>query len=391
MTIAPKPYQKRAVRALSPSKILYGGTGAGKSLTALFYYVEKQRPKDIYIITTAKKRDSLEWERDAAKLGIQKERWDDYGALHVDSWNNIKKYVDVEGAFFILDEQRLVGTGAWVKSFLKIAKKNDWILLTATPGDKWEDYTAVFVANGFFKNQTQYFREHMVYTYYAGFPQLQRYLNEQKLLKLRDSVLVEMDYVAHTRRHIKFIDVEYDSKALKESVIRRQDPVTGEPFMNAAEMMYSLRRLVNSDETRKDALRDIHKKHKRLIVFYNFNYELDILREVFPGAAEWNGFVHNPLPDGESWVYLVQYTAGAEGWNCVTTDAMVFYSLTYSYKTFEQSQGRIDRVNTPYTDLKYYVLKSKSFVDRAVWEALETKRDFNEKEYLAEYDFPKNG
>lgn len=387
MTIAPKPYQKRAVRALSPSKILYGGTGAGKSLTALFYYVEKQCPKDIYIITTAKKRDSLEWVRDAAKLGIQKDRCGDYGALHVDSWNNIKKYVDVKDAFFIFDEQRLVGTGAWVKSFLKIAKKNDWILLTATPGDKWEDYTAVFVANGFFKNQTQYFREHMVYTYYAGFPQLQRYLNEQKLLRLRDEVLVEMDYVAHTRRHIEFVDVDYDKKALREAVIRRQDPVTGEPFMNAAEMMYSLRKLVNGDKTRRDALLDIHEKHPRLIIFYNFNYELDILREVFPGASEWNGFIHNPLPEGESWVYLVQYTAGAEGWNCITTDAMVFYSLTYSYKTFEQAQGRIDRVNTPYTDLKYYVLKSKAFVDKAVWEALEIKKDFNEKEYLKEYDF----
>jgi len=84
------------------------------------------------------------------------------------------------------------------------------------------------------------------------------------------------------------------------------------------------------------------------------------------------------VPDDERWVYLVQYNAGAEGWNCTSTDCIVFYSLTYSHKIFEQSQGRIDRLDTPFTDLWYYILMSQARVEKMIWKALLGKRDFHE-------------
>lgn len=383
MVITLKDYQEKAVKDLSNAKVLLGGTGAGKSITSLAYYMKYEAPRDIYIITTAKKRDDLEWNKDASHFGIHAgARTDGIGALYVDSWNNIKKYVDVKDAFFIFDEQRLVGTGAWVKTFWKIAKKNRWILLTATPGDKWEDYTAIFVANGFYKNQTEYFDGHMVYTYYGGYPKLKRYINEQRLERLRRMVLVEMDYVPHTRRHIHEVMCEYDMTFFNQVMKTRMNPETEEPFQGVSDLMYYLRKIVNSDESRIYELKQLKKKHPRLIIFYNFNYELDILREVFPDAKEWNGHKHEAIPDKDSWVYLVQYTAGSEGWNCTTTSTMVFYSLTYSYKAFMQSQGRIDRVNTKYTDLHYYILKSTSAIDKAVMEALDNKEDFNERAFM---------
>lgn len=381
-----KDYQEKAVKDLSNAKVLLGGTGAGKSITSLAYYMEYERPRDIYVITTAKKRDDLEWNKDASHFGIHAgARTDGYGALYVDSWNNIKKYVDVEDAFFIFDEQRLVGTGAWTKAFWKISKKNRWILLTATPGDKWEDYTAIFVGNGFYKNQTEYFDEHMVYTYYGGYPKLKRYINEQKLERLRRNVLVEMDYVPHTRRWLHDVQVRYDRGLFTETMKERKDPETGEPFQGISDMMYALRKIVNTDESRVRALKDLQDVDDRLIIFYNFNYELDILREVFPDAKEWNGHKHEAIPDEDSWVYLVQYTAGSEGWNCTTTSTMVFYSLTYSYKAFMQSQGRIDRVNTKFTDLNYYILKSSSPIDSAISRALENKEDFNERGFIKNF------
>lgn len=386
MTVKLYDYQQKAVDDLSNGKILLGGTGAGKTMTSLAYYVKNENKRDVYVITTAKKRDDLEWEKDASNFGITNTGpGHNVGQLTVDSWNNIKKYQDVSGAFFIFDEQRLVGSGSWSKAFLKIARHNRWVMLTATPGDKWEDYTSIFVANGFYKNKTEYIDNHMVYTYYGGFPKLKRYINEQKLERLRRHVLVEMDYVPHTRRHINKVYSDYNKELVVETMKTLKDPETGEPFQGASGLMYAVRKIVNSDPSRVENVKQLAKKIDKLIIFYNYDYELELLREAFPNAKERNGHNHDPLPTTKTWTYLVQYTAGAEAWNCTTTSAMVFYSMTYSYKTFMQAQGRIDRVNTPFTDLSYFVMTSDSAVDRGIERALENKKDFNERAFVGDW------
>lgn len=372
-------HQIEASGKLGNGKILVGGVGTGKSITALDYYVRSESPRPIFVITTARKRDDLDWDRESALFSISTNpELGAHGTLKVDSWNNIAKYAEVSDAFFIFDEQRLVGSGAWVKAFYKIAKRNRWIMLSATPGDNWVDYIGVFVANGFFKNQTAFKREHVVYSYYGRYPKIERYLGERKLEAMRKTVLVEMPFVRHTTRHLEHVEVEYDKKTFKQVMKTRQDPETGEPFEDAGAVLHALRKLGNGHPSRLAEVKEIHKKHPRLVIFYNFNYELDILRTL-PNTSEWNGHHHDPVPEGENWIYLVQYVAGAEAWNCTTTNAMVFYSLTYSYKNFEQAQGRIDRLNTPFFDLHYYILKNKSPVDLMIWQALKNKRNFNEK------------
>lgn len=383
------PHQKEAVEKLSNRKVLYGGVGTGKSITVLAYYLKKEAPKNIYIITTAKKRDSLEWEGDAVKLGISTRREftpEGVGVLNVDSWNNIHKYVDVEDAFFIFDEQRLVGSGAWVKSFQKIAKNNNWILLTATPGDTWMDYVPIFVANGFFRNASEFKREHVVYAPYSKYPKIIRYLGVKTLEKYRNIVLVEMPYAKHTQRYICDVHVSYDYKAFEEVTKHRWHIYENRPIKDISEMFHVMRKVVNSDPSRLDAIKELMGDHPKLIVYYNFNYELDILRELgkFTTIAEWNGHRKQPIPTTDSWVYLVQYVSGAEGWNCIETNAMVFYSLTYSYKNFEQSQGRIDRLTAKNSDLFYYVLLSDSPIDVAVRKSLSEKKLFNERKWVFE-------
>jgi len=429
------PHQLKALGELRNGSILCGGVGTGKSRTALAYYLNKGEPyEDLYVITTAKKRDSLDWEQEAAAFGIGKARNATVaGVLHVDSWNNIGKYADVRGGFFIFDEQRLVGSGKWVKSFLKIAKANAWILLSATPGDTWLDYIPVFVANGFYPNRTAFKREHVVYSTWTKFPKVERYLSVSKLVRYRNQLLVEMPYERHTRRHGKLINVDFDNEVFQLAKEKRWNPYENRPIREITELFSVMRRIVNSDPSRLEKLQQLAAAHPRLIVFYNFDYELQLLRSLFQATAattasestttthtaapiatsssrelsipnsimsstptpisgssfrvaEWNGHKHEPIPDTDRWVYLVQYRAGAEGWNCIATDAMVFYSLTYSYRDFEQAHGRIDRLNTPFTDLYYFVLRSNSWIDMAVWKALKAKKNFNERK--SGFDMP---
>lgn len=395
-------YQLDAIRQMKNGCILCGGVGSGKSLTSLGYYYLQQggkvtflqggdhipmkNPRDLYIITTARKRDTMEWEGELSYFLLSKNPEVNFykNKIVIDSWNNIKKYKDAHGAFFIFDEQRVIGSGAWVKAFLNIARKNDWILLSATPGDTWSDYIPVFVANGFYKNKTEFARRHIVYSRFTKYPKVDRYLETGRLIRLRNSILVDMNFKRQTVSHHEDVYVKYDISKYKDAGKLRWDPYKNEPIPNAGVLCYVWRKIVNSDESRQVALLEIFEKHPKMIVFYNFDYELDILRCLFPGVevAEWNGHVHQPIPKGKTWVYLVQYTAGCEGWNCITTDTIVFYSQNYSYKVMQQASGRIDRLNTPYTDLYYYHLKSRSGIDLAISKALKEKQNFNERKYM---------
>ena len=347
-----------------------------------------KKPIDLYIITTARKRDTLEWEGELVYflMSINPELNYYDNKIVVDSWNNIKKYKDVTGGFFIFDEQRVVGSGSWVKAFLRICKHNRWILLSATPGDKWEDYIPVFIANGFYKNRSEFTREHLVYSYYGSYPKLERYLNTGRLIRLRNRILVDMDFKRPTVSHHEDVRVTYDISKYKDVGRLRWDPFKDEPIQNAGVLCYVWRRIVNSDQSRAVSLLELAEKHPRLIVFYNFDYELDILKGLYYGpdveVAEWNGHAHQPIPSGDKWVYLVQYTAGCEGWNCIKTDTIVFYSQNYSYKVMEQAAGRIDRLNTPYKDLYYYHFRSRSGIDLAISKALNEKKNFNEGKFV---------
>ena len=355
--------------------ILCGGVGSGKSLTALSYYKKNAGSLSLYIITTAKKRDEKDWEKEMSHFAGME--------AVVDSWNNIKKYVDVKYAFFIFDEQRAIGRGTWAKSFVKITRSNRWILLSATPGDTWMDYIPIFVANRFYKNRSDFIRRHVVYNSFSKYLKVDRYLDQGILMKLKRRILVDMDYLRPAVREEKDIAVGYDKLLYKDLMKNRFNHAKKRPMRNASELCYCLRECVNTDKSRVESVRHLVDIHKRVIVFYNFNYELEILLSMgFSKVACWNGKTHDPLPEGDEWVYLVQYTAGAEGWNCVTTNVIIFYSLNYSYKIMEQARGRIDRVNTPYKYLYYYYIRSKAPIDLAIMRALKSKKKFNEKRWI---------
>lgn len=394
-------YQVDAVNKMHNGCILNGGVGSGKSRTALAYYymmfggelntpnyVKMKNPCSLFIITTARKRDTGEWEKELGPFCLSSDMTDGLYdiSVKIDSWNNVGKYVDIKGAFFIFDEQRVVGKGEWVKSFLKICRNNKWILLSATPGDCWMDYVPVFIANGFYRNRTEFNNEHVKFKAFSKFPQVETYLNTGRLIKYRNYLLIDMDF--HRKTEHRDIDIlcSYDKDLYKLVLKNRQDPYNNmEPFQNISGLCYCLRRIVNSDPCRGLGVLDILEEHPRSIIFYNYDYELEILRnldyEDGTEIAEWNGHLHQDIPESARWVYLVQYSAGAEGWNCISTDTIIFYSQTYSYKTLEQAKGRIDRLTTPYIDLWYYHLHSRANIDLAIRMALKKKKKFNERNW----------
>ncbi len=396
--------QMDAVNKLRNGSVLCGGVGSGKSRTGLYYYFKEnggsfvnqeyipmKNPQDLYIITTAMKRDTYEWDSEIAnyRLSTDSKKNELYNnKIVIDSWNNIKKYSDVTGAFFLFDEQRVCGSGAWVKSFLKVAKNNNWILLSATPGDSFEDYIPLFIANGFYKNKTEFAREHIVYSRFTKYPQIDRYLNTGRLIRLRDKILVDIDFERSTVSHHSDVYCKYDIPKYKDVTRNRWDPFKNEPISQASQLCYILRRIVNTDESRVIALMEILEKTPRAIIFYNFDYEREMLLHLLSDdeyvgyeIAEWSGHAHQPVPNSERWIYLCQYTAGNSGWNCIKTDTIIFFSQNYSYKVMEQACGRINRLNTPFKDLYYYHLKSRSGIDLAISKALDKKKKFNERKF----------
>ena len=394
-------FQYEAVEKASNGSIFNGGTGTGKSRTGLYFYFKQQggsyvgsdyvpmkNPKDLYIITPALKRDKVEWAPELALFRLSTDPETNYykNKVVIDSWNNIKKYTEIKGQFVIFDEDKVCGGGAWTKAFLKIAKNNDWIILSASPGDTWIDYWPVFVANRFYKNKTEFIREHVVYSQYTKFPKVERYLNTQRLMRLRDKILIDMTVQRHTIPHHENVYCNYDIQFYKDVFRKRWDPYKNEPLKQASELCWVLRKIVNSDESRQARLLEILEDHPKAIIFYSYDYERDILislgYEEGTKIAEWTGHKHEPIPESEKWVYLVNYASGAEGFNCISTNTIIFYSQTYSYKTLLQAQGRIDRLNTKFIDLYYYHLKSRSGIDLAISKALKEKKQFNESRWL---------
>lgn len=387
------PYQRDAVKRMKNGCILCGGVGSGKSITSLVYFYERECfgkidggnvrsmafPKDLYIITTARKRDSMEWDKECIPFHFSSRPKVN---VTIDSWNNIKKYVDVQDAFFIFDEDRVTGSGAWVRSFYKITKKNHWILLSATPGDDWSDYIPVFVANGFYHSKTEFNNRHAVFSRYTNFPKIEKYLETSRLERLRDSILVDMDYSTPATQHHINVPVPYSHLYYKKVWKDRWNVFDNCPIDNPSQLCYILRKVTNSNEQRLIEVEKILDVHPKAIIFYNFDYELERLHMLDCPVAEWNGHKHEPIPDGERWAYLVQYTAGAEGWNCIKTDTVIFYSQNYSYKVMIQSAGRIDRVNTPFADLYFYHIRSAAPIDLAISRALARKKKFNERKFL---------
>lgn len=374
-----RPAQRDAVDRMHDGCVLLGRTGSGKTMTALGYWLKVHAQQDLYVVTTPAKRDAMEWEGDSAKLGqyLPPER--------VVSWNKIKDFEYLESAFVVFDEQRVSGSGKWVKSFLKIAKSNDWILLSATPGDVWIDWLPLFIANGFYRTRTQFTDRHVIWDPHTRYPRIKRYIEEDRLERCQEAICVYLASPNPISRMVHDELVSYDSRKYAEVTRKRWNPFEVRPMMDAGELCRVQRRIVLENVCREEALERLLKGHPRALVFYSYNYELEAIKAVCErlgrSYGQRNGHRHDPVPvSKEPWVYIVQYQS-ADAWNCISTNIAILYSLPYSWRQQEQAMGRIDRMNTPFDELHYYRLMTDSTIDNAILACLDRKETFNERVY----------
>ena len=371
-------YQEEALDSMYDGCVLNGGVGSGKTITSLAYYLKCHRSKKLHIITTAMKRDTHDWEDEGAVIGIHD--------MIVDSWQSIKKYKDVKNAFFIFDEQKVLGNGTWVQSFLTITKNNAWVLLSGTPGDNWIAYIPLFIANGWYRNRTDFLEQHVEYDRFSKFPKIKKYHNINKLEFYKNKLLVNMVIKRNTIRNEEIVYCHYDKTDYDIVLKKRWNIFSEKPIKTNAEVVQCLRKVCGVDADRIFTTLDYILNNPRLIIFYNYNYELEILKSLCEENTipyyERNGYKHDPVPTGPEWVYLVQYNSGCEGWNCITTDTILFYSQNYAYWVMEQAMGRIDRMNTKFIDLRYITLSTKSPIDTAIRTAILKKKKFNENVYI---------
>ena len=372
-------YQEEAIQKLHSGSVLYGATGSGKSLTGLAYYMRCWSHLDLYIITTSKKRNAGEWEEEIAKLGCPPPK-------AIDSWNRLKNYRMVSDAFFLFDEHKVGGHGKWAQSMITIAKKNKWILLTATPGDVWDDYASIFIANEFVKNKTTWNEDFCIFDRISKYPKIIGYQREDVLKNMRDAVLVPMEYQSEKVPIPYVIPYKVDHEEEAYVLARRKSLRHPEmrAFRNTSAMFAYMRMNLPDKESKIQALADVLKKEPKAIIFYNFTpekYEIEnAARQVNIPFFQYNGQIKDNVPDGDTWVYAVQYTAGAEAWNCITCRTVIFYSMNYSYKVMTQAKGRIDRCNSPFDELHYYYFISPDFeIDQEILNALTRKEKFNEE------------
>lgn len=370
-------YQLEAIDKLQSGMILWGNVGSGKSRTSLYFYCKNYSNKKLLIITTAQKRNNGEWLEECKVFGLKP---------IIDSWNNIRKYEKYENYFIIFDEDHLTGYGAWSKTFIKMAKCNDWLVLTGTPGDNYSEFMTVFIAKGWYKNKRDFEENHVIYSRYSKYPKVDRYINQGLLEKHRRDILVKMFVEKRPRVHKEIVITQYDISKYKKAYKEKRDE-NNKPFKNATAFCLYLRKICNEDESKIVKVRELLLKHNKVIIFYNYLYEKEILLKLLKtmktfNVGEYNGQHHDDIPIGERWAYLCQYTAASEGWNCLLCDTMIFFSMSYSYKAMEQAAGRINRVNTPYKDLYYYYLRTTSSIDLSINRALSTKRNFNESTFI---------
>lgn len=139
-----------------------------------------------------------------------------------------------------------------------------------------------------------------------------------------------------------------------------------------------------------DALTDlIQSTSDRLIIFYNFNDELDILKGICEALerpySQVNGSIKDLLAyeEFDDSISIIQYQAGAMGLNLQKCNKIIYFSLPERSELFEQSKKRIHRIGQSQSCF-YYVMMTKDTIEGTIYENLKMRRDYTDDLFIYE-------
>lgn len=393
-------FQKQAVAALqTPEKhAVIAGTGAGKSAISLSWAKTTPNQKWL-VVTTASARDSGQWYKE---LGLWcPEISPDY--LNVISWEGLAKWTvshweEVEEYTFIFDELAKAKAGtssARGRAFLQIAKHTDWWAgFTATPGDRWIDFQAYFIAGHYIKNKTQFLREFCQVQTFKGYPEIVGYRDEETLKRWWDRMIVCPDtakmYAELPREgHRQY---KFKPSAEYKRVAKTRTLQDGTLLDTSGAYCAALRRLCFTKAKQQWLTDYLEGLGTNAVLFYQFTETgdelVELAKRVLPKCARvWRvcGSVHE-IPTAETIgkydIVVCQWQAGAEALNLQFMYEWVSVEPHYSYSTSVQARGRIKRIGQKHP-MHFYYLICEDSIESDIYKALSEKSDFSAEYWYA--------
>lgn len=385
----------------------YHDMGLGKTFTGAEKLMSDRRWKRALVVCQKSKVadwvDHFEAHYDVPVVDLtRQDLWRDAEAVMVINYDRIwrrPQLMELDDFALMFDESSLLQnkSSKRTKAAMKLAARaNELVLLSGTPVDgKYERLWTQLNMLGWPIDEKLFWRQYVESetTMCEGFPitKVTGYKNEERLVRkmkelgcdflktddvidLPDQLFIRID-VPMSEHYRKFAKVNIITAFGRDFV---GDTVLGD--------LTAKRQLAAAYSPAKlEAFGDLlDGTSKRLVVFYNFDVELEGLTAELENRHRpygvLNGKAHDlsPFFDTDDGVALIQYQSGAMGVNLQQADTCVYFSPPLASSLFEQSKKRIHRVgqDKPCT---YYELVSKGTVEEKIYDTLAMRRDYTEK------------
>lgn len=391
-------FQRQLLNSIEENYIIAADTGTGKTMMAIHHYLKHNTGEPLLILAPPQKIKEGGWQReldfvashynieipyDIISYGVLSKRWKEYK-----DW------------FLVMDECHYVKnpTSQRGKAAINLTKQStNFLLLSATPSSNgWGDTIAYMIMFGYYKNKTQFLKEHAVYNRidYGNGPVnvVSDYRDQEKLQKLYQSFSIKLAKEdCLDLPPLVFEKVHF--KPSKEYNIIKKDRVLGEElFDNISKLQHGLRFYANQADKLKYTEMLLEGTEENVIIFYNYKQENEELKKIAKKLKkkvfEVSGSKTN-LPDKEKWtslknsVTIVQYQAGAAGIELQYANIVIFHTPTYSYQDYEQALGRAYR-NGQTKKVTVYQYITKNTIETSIYQALAAKKDFTEELFRKE-------
>lgn len=305
----------------------------------------------------------------------------------------------------MLDESSLIQNENSKRSkfILKKLQPKNVILLSGTPtGGKYERLWSQLHLLGWNIKKKTFYNQYVDYHYEdnEGFPLMiiDGYKNEERLkrkMRQHGCHFLKTDEVFDLPEQIhQTIGVQ----TTKDYRIFRKDCIVntlvGDDYSEYIEligdttltkMLYERQLCGQYNPAKLEAFRDlVESTNDRLIVFYNFNDELEKLSRIawenHRPVAVVNGKQKDLLPyeNAPDSITFIQYQAGAMGLNLQKANKIVYFTPPLSSELFEQSKKRIHRIGQEKTCF-YYYLTCKGSIEEKIYRTLAMRRDYTDK------------